>query len=60
MFDVFCVDVSCVIRYYMYNMYELLYVRVRFMYFDKLGWFILYMKIKMKVYNYEVFFNCFC
>lgn len=40
----------------MYSMYELLYVRVRFMYFDKLGWFILYMKIKMKVYNYEVLY----
>lgn len=28
-------------------------------YSDKLGWSTLYMKIKMKVHNYEVFFNRF-
>lgn len=33
--------------------------RARFMHSDKWGWSTLYMKIKMKVHNYEVFFNRF-
>lgn len=39
--------------------YELSHVRARFKHSDKWGWSTLYMKIKMKVHNYEVFFNRF-
>lgn len=54
-----CADESCAIRHHTHSTSELSHVRARFMHSDKLGWSTLYMKIKMKVHNYEVFFNRF-